>query len=634
MSVQTQIDRITGKVSEQTNLIEQIKAGLTEAEENIGRTNNEISTQSDIIQQIKTALEDKAAGGGVELPTLDNEGSAEDLVEGMQLIDQNGNPVTGTMREFDGYLKSPTLEIDGDGDFAIQLNNDNRAYIDKNAVMYTGSSSLGDATAADVSEYATFTSKNGVKIAGNVRTVIDGYGFETNRLSKDGNTVVLTQTFTEPVLYREDSDVALWTNCSNFGTATANDVREGKTFTSKDGMLVEGKALIPGGGFVYPDGAFIPVTNFTAGTQYALVATIGGVRRYINTTAYNDWTLNATQITISEDAGDYVIFSNTPALFTAVASGSGFLLQNGTNYLNGRDSGGTNLVLDATQMVWTVDDSATGGFSESVINAKEEANAVWLINTNGNNRYTIKYETANNSFGYDREGRDSQYSTSFVSFVLYEYVAGEGELNPVVDSSDANVTADKMLAGYSGYANGRKVEGNIQSRQAATITPSTTAQEIPAGVYLEGKQTISAIQTETKSVTENGTYTPSSGRYFSSFTVNVPTGGTSSAGLVVKSGTTTSATIATGLSSIEEFFIYKETQTATGLIHLHYSKTGGTSYMYASAWSTNNYGTKTITNATTAPTISGGSITLPSSTATSGGLSSGVTYKWTAVGTE
>ena len=104
--------------------------------------------------------------------------------------------------------------------------------------------------------------------------------------------------------------------------------------------------------------------------------------------------------------------------------------------------------------------------------------------------------------------------------------------------------------------------------------------------------------------------------------------------LTIKSGTTTSRTIDTGLSEIEEFFIYKETQTGTGLIHLHYSKTGGTSYMYASAWSTNNYGTKTITNATTAPTISGGSITLPSSTATSGGLSSGVTYKWTAIGTE
>lgn len=108
----------------------------------------------------------------------------------------------------------------------------------------------------------------------------------------------------------------------------------------------------------------------------------------------------------------------------------------------------------------------------------------------------------------------------------------------------------------------------------------------------------------------------------------------SGGGLTVKSGTTTSGTINTGLSEIEEFFIYKESQSATGLIHLHYSKEGGTSYLYASAWSTMMYGSKTITNGTTVATVSGGSITLPSSTATSGGLSSGVTYKWIAVGTE
>ena len=563
------IGRTNNEISTQAELIQQIKDELTTTEENLGRTNTEISTQSDIIQQIKTALEDKAAGGGVELPPLadDIRATSDDMAHGKQLYDDDGNVVEG-----------------------------------------------------------------------NVRTITDGTGFmgQAVRYDEDGNAVGIPYTFDSSHLFKKDSEVTLWTYCNNFGNAKRSDVRQGVKFTSAEGLLVEGEALIPGGGFVYPDGAFAPVTNFTAGKQYAFVATIDGVRRYISSTSFNSYTMNATEVTISEDAGDYVIFSATPTLFTAVASGSGFLLQNGTNYLNGRDSGGTNLVLDATQMVWTVDTSATGGFSESVIKAKEEANAVWLINTNGNNRYTIKYESdsSGNRFGYDREGRDSQWSKDFVSFVLYEYVAGEGELNPVVDSSDANVTADKMLAGYSGYANGRKVEGNIQSRQAATITPSTTAQEIPAGVYLEGKQTISAIQTETKSVTENGTYTPSSGKYFSSFTVNVPSGGTSSAGLVVKSGTTTSATIATGLSSIEEFFIYKETQTATGLIRLHYSKTGGTSYMYASAWSTNNYGTKTITNATTAPTISGGSITLPSSTATSGGLSSGVTYKWTAIGTE
>ena len=103
--------------------------------------------------------------------------------------------------------------------------------------------------------------------------------------------------------------------------------------------------------------------------------------------------------------------------------------------------------------------------------------------------------------------------------------------------------------------------------------------------------------------------------------------------LVVKSGTTTSRTIDTGLSNVEQFFIYKESQTATGLIHLHYTKTA-TSRMYASAWSTQNYGTKTITNATGGVTVSGGSITISATQAAQGALTSGVTYKWIAVGSE
>lgn len=104
-------------------------------------------------------------------------------------------------------------------------------------------------------------------------------------------------------------------------------------------------------------------------------------------------------------------------------------------------------------------------------------------------------------------------------------------------------------------------------------------------------------------------------------------------GFVIKSGTTTSGTIATGLSDIEQFIIYKESQTATGLIHLHYNKTA-TSRMYASAWSTQYYGTKTITNGTGGVTVSGGSITISATQAAQGALSSGVTYKWIAVGKE
>lgn len=111
-------------------------------------------------------------------------------------------------------------------------------------------------------------------------------------------------------------------------------------------------------------------------------------------------------------------------------------------------------------------------------------------------------------------------------------------------------------------------------------------------------------------------------------------GGGGGSGLVIKTGTTTSRTINTGLSDIEAFFIYKETQTATGLIHLSYTKDGGTSRMYASAWSTNNYGSKTITNATGGTTVSGGTFTISATSATSGGLTSNVTYKWVAIGKE
>lgn len=111
-------------------------------------------------------------------------------------------------------------------------------------------------------------------------------------------------------------------------------------------------------------------------------------------------------------------------------------------------------------------------------------------------------------------------------------------------------------------------------------------------------------------------------------------GGVTLPTLVVKSGTTTSRTVNTGLSDIDQFFIYKESLTATGLIHLHYSKESGTSRLYASAWSTNNYGTKTITNGTGGVNVSEGAITISATQATQGALSSGVTYKWIAVGTE
>lgn len=70
--------------------------------------------------------------------------------------------------------------------------------------------------------------------------------------------------------------------------------------------------------------------------------------------------------------------------------------------------------------------------------------------------------------------------------------------------------------------------GSSVARQAAkTITPSDSNQTaVAAERYTTGAITVSAVPTETKTITTNGTYTASSGKWFKSVTVNIPVGDT------------------------------------------------------------------------------------------------------------
>lgn len=95
--------------------------------------------------------------------------------------------------------------------------------------------------------------------------------------------------------------------------------------------------------------------------------------------------------------------------------------------------------------------------------------------------------------------------------------------------SAQTVTAD---SGYDGLSQvdvdaipSTYVGSGVTKKAAATYTPGKEAQTIAAGQYLEGDQTIAAVPTETKEITVNGTYTPTSGKFFSQVTVNVPSSG-------------------------------------------------------------------------------------------------------------
>lgn len=261
------------------------------------------------------------------------------------------------------------------------------------------------------------------------------------------------------------------------------------------------------------------------------------------------------------------------------------------------------------------------------------------------------------------EGKTAYVKNELVVGTLEEWSSiGTSNTVPSYDETNAKIVLEANHSSRVILKSGIKMSmksdsSNFGDATAADVALGKTFTSA-AGLLVEGTNTVTSSPTlQKKSVTPSQNdqiITPDSGYDgLSQVTVkgdanlvagNIKNGvsifgvpgsyeasGGSGGGLAMKTGTTTSGTIDTGLSSITAIIIYKGSLSATGFMQgIWIANESKLHYTYCSSYS--SYFKTCAISTSTASSARGGTFTL--GTSGTSGLSSGVTYNWVAFGEE
>lgn len=537
---------------------------------------------------------------GVTLPELSNPGTASDVASGKELIDQNGNKVTGTLVSGGGLRLTGGTAYGylGDGNGVLleaSMDVDRIFRAGDNVGVVATYNQFGNATAADVAKGKTFTSAAGLTIKGehecegvelpeltNPAASSDlAYGKEL--IDQDGNVVTgtlpeesaLLGLAKQPDSVSENADhseiyITSGMNTphdfigrstvkfrarvpsTGFGNATEDQVLEGVTFTSAAGLLVRGKHICKGvelpdlgdtaaqptdmlaGKVLYDDkgnpvtGTLIEADQIDEALFGTSDFTFGGTPGGTTFNVKGAYAGNTDGVVVRIGAGLGV--RNAPTEFFGdaaaadVAKGKKFTSAAGLLVEGTMESASTSptvvQIAEATpsENALTLTFSGLGG--EPTLFSIDPIENITL----GTTRYvgTVSYDGTDIVGAYLYKASTYGSATSTYSDTAYSYTYADGTLTITsngastggyfasgityrlvyitdtlvqgetggTDTSDATATENDILSGKTAYVNGVKVTGKIQSQAAQTINPGTEDKTIASGKYLSGTQTI------------------------------------------------------------------------------------------------------------------------------------------------